>query len=328
MRLGLTYDLKSDYLAMGFSAEAAAEFDRPDTIAGIEEALRALGFETDRIGHAKRLTERLVTGERWDLVFNICEGVRGVGREAQVPAILDLYEIPYIFSDPLVLSLTLHKGMTKRVIRDAGVPTSDFCVYNDVADLADLRFAGPYFVKPVAEGTGKGCTAKSVVHTREALQEVCDGLVARFGQAALIEPFLGGREFTTGITGSGREACAVGTMEVLLLANAEQGIYSYANKDQYEERVRYRICDTTTDAVAAAAERVALDAWRVLGCCDGGRVDIRCDAAERPQFLEVNPLAGLNPTHSDLPIIARLAGIDYQELIRRIVASARRRLKL
>ncbi len=328
MQVGLTYDLKSDYLAMGFSAEAAAEFDRPDTIDGIEAALRALGCVTDRIGHAKRLTERLVAGDRWDLVFNICEGVRGVGREAQVPAILDLYGVPYVFSDPLVLSLTLHKGMTKRVVRDASVPTSDFCIYSEPADLDAVRFGAPYFVKPVAEGTGKGCTAKSVVRTREALQEACDSLVARFGQPALIEPFLPGREFTTGITGTGRTARAVGTMEVILLENAEKGIYSYANKDHYEDRVVYRLCDPLADPVAAAAERVALDAWRVLGCCDGGRADVRCDAAQRPQFLEVNPLAGLNPTHSDLPILARLAGVDYQTLLGRIFDAACQRLKL
>ncbi len=251
-----------------------------------------------------------------------------MGREAQVPAILDLYGVPYVFSDPLVLALTLHKGMTKRVIRDAGVPTSDFCVYSDAGDLDGLRFNGPYFVKPVAEGTGKGCTAKSVVQSRGDLRAVCDELVSRFGQSALIEPFLAGREFTTGITGTGREARVVGTMEVLLLGKAEPGVYSYSNKDQYEDRVRYRLCDPATDPVAAAAARVALDAWRVLGCRDGGRVDIRCDAAERPQFLEVNPLAGLNPVHSDLPILARLAGVGYQELIGRMFASARRRLKL
>ena len=64
---------------------------------------------------------------------------------------------------------------------------------------------------------------------------------------------------------------------------------------------------------------MALAAWRALGCRDGGRVDLRCDAAGQPQFLEVNPLAGLHPDHSDLPIICTLAGIPYDELIGRIV---------
>jgi len=328
MLIGLTYDLRSDYLAMGLSLEETAEFDKEETVAGIESALRELGYATDRIGHAKALIRRLDAGDRWDLVFNICEGLAGVAREAQVPAILDLFGVPYVFSDALVLALTLHKGLTKRVVRDAGVPTSDFCVYETAEDLDGLRFGPPFFVKPVAEGTGKGCSAKSVVRERAALAAVCDDLVARFRQPALIEPYLDGREFTVGVTGTGRRAEAVGSMEIVLLANAEAGGYSFDNKSHYEDRVVYRPCDPAGDPVAAAAERVALDAWRALGCRDGGRVDIRCDGAQSPQFLEVNPLAGLNPKDSDLPILARMAGVSYTQLIGRIMASATARLRL
>ena len=122
MKIGLTYDLRSEYLKMGYSELETAEFDRDDTIEAIESTLHELGYETERIGHAKQLAKALTTGKRWDLVFNIAEGLHGIGREAQVPALLDLYEIPYTFSDPLVMSLTLHKGLTKRVLRDAGVP--------------------------------------------------------------------------------------------------------------------------------------------------------------------------------------------------------------
>lgn len=327
MRVGLTYDLRSDYLAMGFSMEETAEFDKEETIAGIEGALRELGYETDRIGHAKALIRRLESGDRWDLVFNICEGLEGVARESQVPAILDLYGVSYVFSDPLVLSLTLHKGMTKRVVRDAGVPTSDFCVYETADDLESLRFGAPFFVKPVAEGTGKGCSAKSIVRDRSVLASVCDELVARFRQPALIEPYLGGREFTVGITGTGRQAQVVGSMEIVLLSNAEKGVYSYENKGNYEDRVVYPATDPANDPVAAAAERVSLDAWRALGCRDGGRVDIRCDDGQNPMFLEVNPLAGLNPKDSDLPILARMSGVSYTQLLGRIMASAVARLK-
>lgn len=326
MHVGLTYDLKSAYLAMGVSPEDAAEFDKEETIDGIENALRELGHETDRIGHAKALVKRLEADDRWDLVFNICEGMHGVAREAQVPAILDLYGVPYVFSDPLVLALTLHKGLTKRVVRDAGVPTSDFCVYETAEDLQGLRFGSPFFVKPVAEGTGKGCSSKSIVRDRAALVDVCDELVARFGQPALIEPYLTGREFTVGITGTGRRAQVVASMEIVLLENAEKGVYSYSNKGHYEDRVVYRPCDTAQDPVAAAAERVSLNAWSALGCRDGGRVDIRCDANQSPLFLEVNPLAGLNPKDSDLVILARMANITYTELIGRIMASAIARL--
>src|SRR5262249_61627594 len=94
MKIGLTYDLRQEYLAQGYSEEETAEFDRPDTVDAIEQALWQLGHDTDRIGHARQLVERLAAGDRWDLVFNICEGLTGPAREAQVPALLEVYGIP------------------------------------------------------------------------------------------------------------------------------------------------------------------------------------------------------------------------------------------
>ena len=137
--VGITYDLRQHYLELGFGEEETAEFDRPETIDAIDEALQQLGYATDRIGHILSLTRRLAAGDRWDMVFNIAEGLRGFGREAQVPALLDAFDIPYTFSDPLVLSLTLHKGMTKRVIRDLGIPTPDFAVVEREVDAGEDR---------------------------------------------------------------------------------------------------------------------------------------------------------------------------------------------
>lgn len=326
MRIGLTYDLRDEYLAQGYGEEETAELDRESTIAALESTLRSLGHSTERIGHARQLVARLARGERWDLVFNIAEGLHGIGREAQVPALLDLYEIPYTFSDPLVMALTLHKGMTKRVVRDAGVPTPDFAVVETREDAARVALPLPLFVKPVAEGTGKGVTPRSVIRRREELAPACLDLLERYRQPVLVETLCPGREMTTAILGSGDAAEVVGTIEVVLLPEAEQEVYSYVNKERCEELVEYHLVSAADDPVVAEAERVALAAWRVLGCRDGGRVDLRCDAAGRPQFLEVNPLAGLHPEHSDLPIIATKVGMPYHELLRRIVESAAARV--
>ena len=322
MLIGLTYDLRDAYLAMGYGEEETAELDRESTVEAIESTLRALGHDTDRIGHAKQLAARLVRGDRWDLVFNISEGLHGIGREAQVPALLDLYEIPYTFSDPLVMSLTLHKGMTKRVVRDAGVPTPDFAVVESEADAAAVDLPLPLFVKPVAEGTGKGVTPRSVVRDRAELWPRCAELVARFRQAALVETMCPGREFTTGILGTGDAASVVATMEVILLPQAEPEVYSYVNKENCEELCEYRLVTAAAEPVVAEAERVALAAWRALGCRDGGRVDLRCDAEGRPSILEVNPLPGMHPEHSDLPILWGLSGRRFTELVGAIVGSA------
>jgi D-alanine-D-alanine ligase len=320
--VGLTFDLRAHYLSRGFSEEDTAEFDSPDTVEAIAAALRESGFEPVPIGNIWELTERLARGERWDFVFNIAEGLRGVGREAQVPCLLDAYGIPYTFSDPLLLTVTLHKATTKRVFRDLGLPTPDFILVESEDDLEALNLDFPLFVKPVAEGTSKGITADCRVCTPQDLETVCGTLLEKYRQAVLVEEFLPGREFTVGITGTGVEARALGVMEILLGPEAEPLVYSYLNKAQYEELVRYRLAN---DVIAKRAEEIALAAWRGLGCRDGGRVDLRCDRNGDVNLIEINPLPGLNPIRSDLCILSRLAGMKYQALIDQIMQSALKR---
>lgn len=323
MRVGMTYDLRDDYLRAGYGAEETAEFDREDTISAIETSIRELGHEPVRIGNVKALVRRLCAGERWDLVFNIAEGLCGYGREAQVPAILDAYDIPYTFSDPLILSLTLHKGMVKRVLRDLGIPTPAFCLVESDADIASVDLPFPLFAKPVAEGTGKGIDAASKIGDRRSLERICKKLLREFRQAILVETFLPGREFTVGILGTGKDALSIGALEVLLRENAEPEVYSYENKERFKERVEYRLVE---DEMARKAEETALAAWRGLGGRDSGRVDLRADAAGVPNFMEVNPIAGLHPENSDLCIIASKRGITYTALIEAIMKSAQGRL--
>ncbi len=327
LEIGLTYDLRIEYLARGMSEEETAEFDQPGTIDALEASLRRLGFSTDRIGHVDALIARLARGDRWDLVFNIAEGIHGMGRESLVPAVLDHHQIPYTFSDPLTMAVTLHKAMAKRVVRSAGVPTADFAVVESRDDLAGVSLPFPLFAKPVAEGTGKGVTTASIVHDAAALERQCEALLAGYRQPVLVETLLPGRELTVGIVGTGAQARAIGTLEIFLRAAAEQGVYSYVNKEFCEELVDYVVVSRATDPVVAEAEEIALAAWRVLGCRDGGRVDLRCDAHGGPSFLEVNPLAGMHPEHSDLPILATARGIGYDELMSSIMRSALSRVE-
>jgi len=319
MKIGLTYDLRDDYLKEGFNEEETAEFDRADTIIAIETTLRKLGYETDRIGHARSLMARLVKGDRWDLVFNIAEGMYGIGREAQVPAILDACNIPYTFSDTVVLGLSLHKPFTKQVLRDAGLPTPDFFVVRTPSDVPKAKLPFPVFAKPVAEGTGKGVTPSSKIGSSSELDTVCRELLARYQQPVLVETFLPGKEYTVGIVGTGDETEALGTLEVRLRKGAESEVYSYVNKERCEELVDYVLVN---DETAREACRISVRAWRALECRDAGRVDLRCDGQGRLQVLELNPLAGLHPHHSDLPILCNQLGIPYIDLMDRIMRSA------
>jgi D-alanine-D-alanine ligase len=311
MRIGMTYDLVADWAGEGLDAEQLAEFDSETTIGAIAAHIARRGHEVDRIGRARALIARLHGGDSWDIVFNICEGLHGPGREALVSALLESVPIPCVFSDSLVLALALHKGHTKRVVRDAGLPTADFVVLERADQPMALSY--PVFLKPVAEGTGKGIGPASHCHTPRDVQAEAARLLARFNQPVLAESYLPGREFTVGIVGTGEQARVVGVMEI-----DSSATYGFATKKNYQD-VRYRLAE---DDEGAAAAEVALGAWRVLGCRDGGRVDLRSDAAGQPMFLEVNPLPGLHPVDSDLVILARLAGYDHGWLLDQIMHSA------
>src|SRR5689334_25120108 len=138
MRIGVTFDLRSDYLAMGYDEEETAEFDSETTVSALCDALAGLGYVPERIGGVVKLAERLAAGERWDGVFNFCEGLKGVSREALVPALLEAYDVPYVFSDPLTMALTLDKAMCKQIVRANGIPTPDFAVVEQMADVSNL----------------------------------------------------------------------------------------------------------------------------------------------------------------------------------------------
>jgi D-alanine-D-alanine ligase len=323
IKVGLSYDLRDDYLKAGYSEIETAEMDQASTIESLVSTLTQLGYSVDPIGHIKQLAQRLVDGDRWDIVFNICEGMHGLGREAQVPALLDAYQIPYVFSDTLVCALTLHKGMTKDVVRAAGVATPDYVLVHTVADIKKVKLQYPLFAKPVAEGTGKGIDAESKITNSQQLIQVCKKLLAEYRQPVLVERFLPGREFTVGIIGTSEQASALATMEIVLLDGAEADVYSFNNKENWEQRVSYHLL--ADKRLRDKAEMVALDAWRALGCRDGGRIDLRVDELERVNFIEVNPLAGISPGYSDLPIMNSLLGNTYEDLIGRIMHSALQR---
>jgi D-alanine-D-alanine ligase len=312
MRVALVYDLRDDYRALGHSEEEIAEFDSVETIDQLAGALEALGCMVERVGRGQALAARLAAGDRFDLVFSIAEGLRGRSREAQVPALCELFDQPYLFSDPLTMAASLDKAVAKRLVRDAGVPTPPFAVAQTSASELASWDHFPAFVKPLAEGTGKGCEAASLVRSPRELEAAITRVLTRHAQPALVEPYLEGREFTVGIVGNGADAHVLGVCEILLREQAEANVYSLHNKELCEELVIYSPAD---DSEARLAGERALAAYRALQCRDAARIDFRSDALGEPYFLEANPLAGLNPHHSDLPILAAQNGVAFVELI-------------
>jgi D-alanine-D-alanine ligase len=329
LRIGLVYDLRSDYLAAGFSEEDVAEFDSASTVEALADAIRVNGHDVDRVGRGLALARRLADGARWDLVFTIAEGLRGRSREAHVPALLELYGVPYTFSDPLACAVTLDKAVAKRLILAHGLPTPRFRVIRTPADLDGAsppaeRLEYPLFVKPLAEGTGKGIDARSRAADPAALRAAALELLGRFAQPVLVEDYLPGREFTTGVLGSGADARVLGTMEIRIREDASAMDYGFDVKERCETCVAY--APLAHGALREAVEALALESYRVLECRDAGRVDIRLDRLGNPAFLELNPLPGLHPTHSDLPMLAAQEGMAYPDLIGAILDSAARRI--
>ncbi|HZL77039.1 MAG TPA: hypothetical protein VFB97_05005 [Bacteroidales bacterium] len=322
MKVGLTYDLRSWYLDRGYSMEDTAEFDKQETVDAIAGALHKMGFETEPVGNCFQLIKALAAGRKWDLVFNIVEGLYGDGRESVVPAILDQYKIPYVFSGPVVLGLSLNKYFTRLIVAAAGIPVSPGMLITTKEDIKKCNLEYPLFIKPVSEGTGKGINEKSMINSFAELKEMAEWILSRFNQPALVEEYLPGREFTVGLIGTGNESIAVGGMEIECKDNLP---YSVEVKENYQEFCKYIPLSKDIDG---ECKRVALAVWKALEAADAGRVDLKADRNGKICFIEVNPLAGLHPVHSDLPILSRMIGIEYQSLMEMIMKATLKRHQL
>jgi D-alanine-D-alanine ligase len=306
------------------SRDEFAEWDSPTTIAAVESALSHLG-KVVRLEAKEDFPERL-RQSRPDIVFNIAEGFHGVNREAHVPAICEFFGIPYTGSDPFTLSLCLDKARTKETLTFRGVPTPKFAVVEALSEIesrtAELRL--PLFVKPVHEGSSKGITDANLCWDRAHLLRQTEFLLENYKQPVIVEEYLPGKEFTCAVLGNGSGATVLPIvgMNFDSLPKGALPIYSYDAKfvwDRPENPLDIFQCPARiTRELQASIERVTLEAFRVLGCRDWARIDVRLDAAGVPNVLEVNPLPGILPDPADnscLPKAARAAGIGYEELI-------------
>ena len=316
-----------------------AEWDSPATIAAVETALSKLG-RVVRIEATEDFPER-VRAIRPDIVFNIAEGFHGVNRESHVPAICEFFGIPYSGSDPFTLTLCLDKARAKETLSFHGIATPKFAVVENLADL-DMRTAAlnlPLFVKPLHEGSSKGITDGNLCSDRDQLLRQTKFLLENYHQPVLVEEYLPGKEFTCGVLGNGNEATVLPLvgMNFESLPQGALPIYSFDAKfvwDRPERPLEIFQCPAKISPdLQQSIERVVLDAYRVLGCRDWARIDVRLDAAGNPNILEVNPLPGILPDPADnscLPKAARAAGIGYDELIQSCLrfAAARQGVEL
>ena len=304
-----------------------AEWDEPETIAAVEAALAQVG-DVIRLEANEEFPAKL-NQVRPDIVFNIAEGLYGPNREAHVPAICEFFNLRYTASDPLTLCIALDKQRAKEAFLARGVRTPRYVVRGEGEDAGEgLPGRGPWFVKPLYEGSSKGIPESAFCQTREAVHKRCAEIHALYAQPALIEEFLTGREFTVAILGNGAEARALPVVEINFdeLPAGAVPIYGYEAKwvwDQPENPLEIYSCPATLDpALESAIVGEALAAHRALGCRDWSRVDVRLDSDGAPHVLEINPLPGILPDPSQnscFPKAARVAGMSYDELLQSVL---------
>jgi D-alanine-D-alanine ligase len=256
-------------------------------------------------------------------VFNIAEGRGTRSREAHVPAVCEMLGVPCSHSDPLTLAATLDKAVAKKIVAADGVPTAGFVVASGAEDPALAGVSFPVVAKPLAEGSSMGIRRASRVGDAASLRRLVGGLVKDYAQPVLVEEFLPGAEFTVGVLGTGRSAKVVEVMEIVpKQVPSDEFLYSLEVKRNWEDEVAYHVPPHQPPALVERVREVALAAYRSLECRDVARIDLRVGADGEPKFLEANPLPGLNPATGDLPILCRLAGLEYRDLVGGIVRSA------
>lgn len=315
LRVGLAFNMKR--IASHDGDDREAEYDAPETIQAITQAIQSHGHVVVPL-EATPDFPRALTAANVDAVFNIAEGMVGRSREAQVASLCELLGVPYTGSDSATLSICLDKSLAKRLLVGIDTPASQVLLTGR-EKLRPLRY--PVIVKPNQEGTSKGISSKSVCDDEGAVREVARELIERYGQPALVEEYVFGRELTVGLLGE-RRPRVLPPMEVVFLENRERPVYDYACKQQWQDYVRYECPAKLTKEELRAIERTCRATFTALGCRDVARVDIRLTPEGKVFVIEVNPLPGLTPDYSDLCLIANGAKIPYRTLIGEILSGA------
>lgn len=312
-----------------------AEWDTWETINAVKDAIACYNdvtlIEADEEAYNKF---REVNP---DIVFNIAEGEFGVSRESQIPAMLDMLQIPYTGSDALTLGICLDKARTKEILSYYKIPTAKFFVADNAEDAEKLNFEYPLVVKPISEGSGKGIFASSFVNNKEELKKEIIRITTEYNQSALVEEFLSGREFTIAVLGNNGDARVLPAIELRYdrYPAGVQPLYSYEAKwilDTKESDFDVFDCPAKLDKqLEEKINKVCLDTYRVLKCRDWSRIDLRLDSHGQPSIIEINPLPGIMPDpteNSSFPKAARAAGINYNDMINTVLASAVKRYNL
>src|SRR5262245_52246962 len=326
VRVGLTFDLKSDYVfRQGEPPDANAEFDHEDTIGVIEEAIQAGGHEVVRLGNARALFARCEELTRLDIVFNLAEGYIGRNRESEVPVILEMLGVPYVGSDGLTMALTLDKRVAKKLLAAEGIPTPRFAELQSPEEASTVQLTYPLIAKLRHEGSSKGLTTASLVDNADELARQGDWLARTYRRPALIAEFIVGREFTVGIIGHDPPEVQP-VVQVEIDGELELGRLFYTF-EHIRSGAEYVCPAPIEQSLQQRLEALALQTYAAVECRDFGRVDFRVDTKGTAYVLELNPLPSLS-TEDVFGHLARVRGISFEAIVNEILDAALQRHRI
>lgn len=324
MKVAVVYNRESKNVINLFGVPNREKYGL-QAIKRISDALKQAGHnvislegDKDLIHRLEEFMPRVLKGERPGMVFNLSYGIQGQARYTHVPSILEMMGLPYVGSGPLAHSLALDKVVAKILFRQHGIPTPEFVVLNDSGfDLPTLRF--PLIVKPKNESTSFGM---SIVYSEDELRKAAQSVFDEFMEPALVEEYIDGREVNVGLLGNNPPEAFP---PVELHFDEGPPIYTYADKTRQSDReVRFSCPAGLSTTTTKAAQELALRAFRALGCVDCARVDMRLGSNDLLYVLEVNSLPSLGERGS-YSLAASAAGLDFPELVKRLVEVASQR---
>lgn len=313
LKVGLTYNLRRDVPTA--NEDDQAEYDDLETVLQIKAALEGAGCEV-LLMEATSCIVSILQSQDIDIVFNFAEGLKGRGREAHIPALLNLLSIPFTGSDETTLAVALVKALTKIIVSHANVRTPNFQLFFGKNDKLKKSLKFPLIVKPNAEGSSKGIIDNSIATNHEELASLVERVTSLYKQPALVEEYIEGREFTVGILGNGDSLEVLPIMEVHFDKPGSRGFYSYRVKKHSSDFVAYTCPASLTPGEEKSIKKLAVNVFKSLQCNDVARIDLRMSAVDnKPYFIEINPLPGLADGFSDLPPIAEAAGTGFNRPI-------------